>query len=76
MYRFMYCKYNPQYSVAVSADQSGMVEYWSGPKNDYNFPKNVDWQHKTDTDLYDFAKVWFGRESCTNKDLDGKRCEL
>ncbi|XP_013403657.1 peptidylprolyl isomerase domain and WD repeat-containing protein 1-like [Lingula anatina] len=49
-------KYNPVYEVAVSADESGMVEYWTGPKSDYNFPKNVSWEYKTDTDLYEFAK--------------------
>jgi len=50
-------QYNPQYNVAISVDSSGMLEYWSGPKNDYTFPKNIAWQHKTDTDLYEFAKV-------------------
>lgn len=41
----------------VSADSGGMVEYWTGPKQDYKFPKNVSWQYKLDTDLYEFAKV-------------------
>ncbi|CAH1775450.1 unnamed protein product [Owenia fusiformis] len=49
-------KYNPVYEVAVSADQGGMVEYWTGPKTDYKFPKTVAWEYKTDTDLYEFAK--------------------
>ena len=34
-----------------------MLEYWTGPKHDYKFPKVVDWEYKTDTDLYEFAKV-------------------
>uniref|UniRef100_A0A0L8H1R6 peptidylprolyl isomerase n=1 Tax=Octopus bimaculoides TaxID=37653 RepID=A0A0L8H1R6_OCTBM len=33
-----------------------MVEYWTGPKRDYGFPKNISWSYKTDTDLYDFVK--------------------
>lgn len=50
-------QYNVQYNVTVSVDKSGMLEYWTGPQRDYSFPKNVDWEHKTDTDLYEFAKV-------------------
>ena len=34
-----------------------MVEYWGGPSSDYGFPKNIKFEHKIDTDLYDFAKV-------------------
>lgn len=49
-------RYNPVYEVVVTADKSGMVEYWTGPKGGYKFPKNVLWQYKTDTDLYEFAK--------------------
>ena len=41
----------------VSVDKVGMLEYWTGPKHDYKFPKVVDWEYKTDTDLYEFAKV-------------------
>ena len=41
----------------VSVDKMGMLEYWTGPKHDYKFPKVVDWEYKTDTDLYEFAKV-------------------
>ena len=36
--------------------QGGMVEYWRGPKGDYEVPKNVAFQSKLDTDLYEFAK--------------------
>lgn len=41
----------------VSGDESGMIEYWSGPATEYSFPKNVSFQHKMDTDLYEFVKV-------------------
>ena len=43
--------------MVVSGDQSGMLEYWSGPSHDYKFPKCVDFEYKTDTDLYELAKV-------------------
>ena len=35
-----------------------MMEYWSGPSSDYTFPKNIKFEHKIDTDLYDFVKVF------------------
>ena len=41
----------------MSGDQSGMVEYWSGPETGYSFPKAVSFQHKMDTDLYEFVRV-------------------
>ncbi|XP_067890306.1 peptidylprolyl isomerase domain and WD repeat-containing protein 1 isoform X3 [Heterodontus francisci] len=47
---------NSVYKVVVSTDKSGMLEYWTGPPNEYRFPKNVEWEYKTDTDLYEFAK--------------------
>ncbi|KAJ3605830.1 hypothetical protein NHX12_027874 [Muraenolepis orangiensis] len=47
---------NPKFKVIVSADKSGMIEYWTGFRNDFKFPKYVEWQYKTDTDLYEFAK--------------------
>ena len=34
-----------------------MLEYWGGVSHDYKFPDNVKFQYKTDTDLYEFAKV-------------------
>ena len=45
------------YDVVVSADEAGMVEYWSGIKHDLQFPKNVDFEFKTDTDLFEFIMV-------------------
>ncbi|XP_006869173.1 PREDICTED: peptidylprolyl isomerase domain and WD repeat-containing protein 1-like isoform X1 [Chrysochloris asiatica] len=47
---------NPVYKAIVSSDKSGMIEYWTGPPHEYKFPKNVNWEYKTDTDLYEFAK--------------------
>ncbi|XP_072920628.1 peptidylprolyl isomerase domain and WD repeat-containing protein 1 isoform X1 [Hemitrygon akajei] len=47
---------NSVYKVVVSTDKSGMLEYWTGPPTEYKFPKNIEWEYKTDTDLYEFAK--------------------
>ena len=41
----------------LSCDKGGMLEVWTGPKGDYKFPKNLQWEYKTDTDLYEFVKV-------------------
>uniref|UniRef100_A0A2C9JSC2 peptidylprolyl isomerase n=1 Tax=Biomphalaria glabrata TaxID=6526 RepID=A0A2C9JSC2_BIOGL len=49
-------QYNPIFDFAVSSDKKGLIEYWSGPKSEYSFPKNVHWEFKTDTDLFDFLK--------------------
>ncbi|KAL4236415.1 Peptidylprolyl isomerase domain and WD repeat containing protein 1 [Mactra antiquata] len=49
-------KYNPVCDLVLSCDQSGMLEMWTGPKGDYKFPKHLQWQYKTDTDLYEFMK--------------------
>ena len=50
-------QYNAIYDIAVSADEAGMLEYWSGIKHDLAFPKNVDFEYKTDTDLFEFIMV-------------------
>lgn len=50
-------QYNAVYDIAVSADEAGIVEYWSGIKHDLQFPKNVDFEFKTDTDLFEFIMV-------------------
>lgn len=50
-------QYNSQFEAVVSGDQSGMLEYWSGPSSGFAFPKSVLFQHKMDTDLYEFVKV-------------------
>ena len=50
-------RFNWVYDVVVSTDKNGMVEYWTGPTNEYKFPKNVLFESKMDTDLYEFVKV-------------------
>lgn len=50
-------QYNPVAAVAVSVDEGRMVEYWAGPRGDYQFPRNLSWESKIDTDLYEFLKV-------------------
>ncbi|KAI7792990.1 peptidylprolyl isomerase domain and WD repeat-containing protein 1 [Triplophysa rosa] len=47
---------NPKYRVIVSADKAGMLEYWTGLPSEFKFPRQVEWEYKTDTDLYEFAK--------------------
>ncbi|XP_048581177.1 peptidylprolyl isomerase domain and WD repeat-containing protein 1 isoform X3 [Nematostella vectensis] len=47
-------RYNPRYDIVVSTDTAGMVEYWSALKGDFKFPKNLDFEYKTDTDLFEF----------------------
>ena len=64
-------QYNSVYDVVVSGDQSGMLEYWAGPAQDYGFPKVVKFEYKTDTDLYEFAKV--STSSCIHTFFASKR---
>ncbi|KAJ8261196.1 hypothetical protein COCON_G00169190 [Conger conger] len=47
---------NPRFRVIVSADKAGMLEYWTGLPSEFKFPRQVSWEFKTDTDLYEFAK--------------------
>uniref|UniRef100_A0A8C4QYJ4 peptidylprolyl isomerase n=1 Tax=Eptatretus burgeri TaxID=7764 RepID=A0A8C4QYJ4_EPTBU len=49
-------RFNPIFKVVVSADRTGMLEYWTGLLHDFRFPSNISWQYKTDTDLYEFAR--------------------
>ena len=63
---FFFQQYNAVYDVAVSADEAGMIEYWSGIKHDVQFPKNVNFEFKTDTDLFEFIMVSDGVEERTN----------
>ncbi|XP_050432168.1 peptidylprolyl isomerase domain and WD repeat-containing protein 1 [Adelges cooleyi] len=51
-----FIKFNPTFCVAVSADKSGILEYWSGPKTDYQFPKCAKFESKLDTDLFEFVR--------------------
>ena len=59
VYFSCYLQYNSAYDVVISADEGGMVEYWGGASESYGFPKCVHFEHKIDTDLYEFAKVRF-----------------
>lgn len=52
-----FIKYNAGFDVTISADEAGIIEYWSGIKNDLGFPSNVDFKYKTDTDLFEFVMV-------------------
>ena len=46
-----------QYTINVHwAFLLGIIEYWTGPKHEYKFPKTVNFGSKLDTDLYDFVK--------------------
>lgn len=53
----MFLQYNAVYDIAISADAAGMLDYWSGVKSDLAFPKNIDFEYKTDTDLFEFVMV-------------------
>lgn len=44
------------FEVAVSVDTTGILEYWSGAKQDYKFPKCARFESKLDTDLFEFVK--------------------
>jgi peptidylprolyl isomerase domain and WD repeat-containing protein 1 len=44
------------HDLVVSADEGGMMEYWTTGRNDYKFPRNVSFESKVETDLYEFAK--------------------
>lgn len=50
--------YNERYDVVVSADTSGMIEYWQ-PKEPFEKPDDVPglWEYKSSTDLYEFKKT-------------------
>ena len=54
---FVLFQYNPVCDLVVSSDLGGMVEFWTGPKGDYKFSKNLEWEYKTETDWYEFVKV-------------------
>ena len=48
--------YCVKHDIAVSADQGGMLEYWSGMGQDFGFPRSAKFDSKLDTDLYELAK--------------------
>ncbi|PNS17666.1 hypothetical protein CAC42_3061 [Sphaceloma murrayae] len=47
--------YNPKYDCVVSADESGMVEYWQ-PSDNYEKPDGV-FKMKSSTNLFEFKKA-------------------
>lgn len=47
--------YNNEYDCVVSADESGMIEYWR-PGGNYEKPDNL-FQYKSATDLFEFKKA-------------------
>lgn len=49
-------KYNAVFEVAVSVDSAGILEYWTGIKSEFKFPKCVNFDSKLDTDLFEFVK--------------------
>ena len=49
-------KYNPVLDVIVSVDTKAMIEYWTGPRTEFEFPKNVGFSSKLDTDLFEFVQ--------------------
>ncbi|KAF7284968.1 peptidylprolyl isomerase domain and WD repeat-containing protein 1 [Rhynchophorus ferrugineus] len=65
-------RYNSKFDVVISADKSNILEYWTGLKQDFIFPKNVLFETKLDTDLFEFAKVKTHLTSLTIAP-DGKR---
>ncbi|KAI9597332.1 peptidyl-prolyl cis-trans isomerase cyp15 [Syncephalis fuscata] len=48
-------KYNPVYDCVISADISGMVEYWN-PSTPNELPTTIGFEYKSATDLYEFKK--------------------
>jgi peptidylprolyl isomerase domain and WD repeat-containing protein 1 len=65
-------RYNSEYQVVVSVDEGGMIEYWEPSRFDeteedssavdpgFIVPQQgkLSWELKSDTDLYDFKKVY------------------
>lgn len=47
--------YNPAFDCVISADSSGMIEYWQ-PKDNYEKPEGV-FKMKSTTNLFDFKKA-------------------
>ncbi|KAI9606204.1 hypothetical protein H4Q26_004579 [Puccinia striiformis f. sp. tritici PST-130] len=47
--------FNPRFNCVISADTSGMLEYWE-PTEGFNLPEGLKWSLKSQTDLYSFKK--------------------
>ena len=68
-------RYNVAKEVVISADDKGVIEYWS-PK-DYTFPSDsVNFRFKLDTDLYSLAKVTFEKKFSCCSCLSGKQSHV
>ncbi|KAI8980800.1 hypothetical protein BDB01DRAFT_795626 [Pilobolus umbonatus] len=48
-------EYNSRYNFVVSVDSIGMIEYWS-PAEPFDLPSNLEFELKSETDLYEFRK--------------------
>jgi peptidylprolyl isomerase domain and WD repeat-containing protein 1 len=48
-------KYNEKYDAVISIDKKGIPEYWSPTTLEH--PQGLSFQYKTETDLFEFAKV-------------------
>lgn len=51
-----FLQYNSVFETCISVDRAGILEYWTGPKMEYKFPKCISFESKLDTDLFEFAK--------------------
>ncbi|KAG2172730.1 hypothetical protein INT43_000077 [Umbelopsis isabellina] len=48
--------FNARFNTVISSDISGMIEYWE-PEEPFDLPKNINFEYKAETDLYDFKKT-------------------
>ncbi|KAI8063215.1 peptidyl-prolyl cis-trans isomerase cyp15 [Gongronella butleri] len=48
-------QYNSRFNCVISVDALGMIEYWS-PEDPFDLPTSVDFEMKSQTDLYEFRK--------------------
>lgn len=49
-------RYNLKFDTCISVDKNGILEYWTGLKSNFIFPKIVSFDSKLDTDLFEFAR--------------------
>ena len=49
--------FNSVFESVISSDNSGMIEFWTGPKHFFESPSTLKFEFKTDTDLYEVAKA-------------------
>ncbi|CAO0795591.1 unnamed protein product [Mucor circinelloides] len=62
-------EFNSRFDTVVSVDSLGMVEYWS-PEEPFGLPDNLDFEMKSQTDLYEFRKKK-SVPTCLNFSADG-----